>query len=144
MDHDLHTSQKNSLPRRPQNQDIHDTSSELLIVDSLLFSSSSSTDETDVVDDLEDLSFFLEWGCCDLMDDWWGCCCCVWCCCAWCTLVSGSARFDDFAAWLRTSSLLFRMMLFLVLNFSNAEKSESSKSLLFEGFIFKMDPKFNI
>lgn len=27
----LHTSQKNSFPRRPQNQEIHETSSELLI-----------------------------------------------------------------------------------------------------------------
>lgn len=83
------TSQKNSFPRRPQNQDIHDTSSELLIVDSLsLLLFSNDEDEVDVVvleeeeerddldvedgSDLDDLSFLLFWkcSCCCFSFDW--------------------------------------------------------------------------
>ena len=103
------TSQKNSFPRNPQNQDIHETSSELLMVDSSSSWSTSWSDEVDddveVSDDSDEvfrLAFLIAVLCSN--DSWWLLCA------------------DDLFAWLLT--VLFRIDKLFSLSRLNSEVSE--------------------
>ena len=85
------TSQKNSFPRRPQNQDIQETSSELLIVESSSSSTCSSSDVLeDDVDEVRDdsdevflFAFFTAVLCSNDSDCWLLCDLFAWLCCCW-------------------------------------------------------------